>query len=164
MNRYLIIFAPIICLLLLLSVQGVGLHLAYPQDNDIEQADRKLIEAFIAVKQAESAGARKEELVELVSKLNEGLTLLEMARKGEGETGGISKVIELSDGVISRAKEIEMRASSRLLRFKVLLLFAVPVASVVTAFSLNYAYKWWYRREIEKILRMVAKKKEERTS
>lgn len=154
----------IFCLFMLLSTQQVGLHFAYPQDSEVEQAEKKLIEAFKAVKKAESAGARKEELVELVSKLNQGLLLLEKVRKGEIEEAAISNVIEVFEGVISEAIELEMHASSRLVKIKVFLFLAVPMASIITAFGLNFAYKWWRRREIERILRMIAKKKEERTS
>jgi len=164
MDRRLSTCALVLGLLLLLSIQGVSLYLAYPQGSEVKQAEEKLIEAFIAVKQAEKAGARKEDLAELVFKLNEALFLLEKVKKGEGEVESISRVIELSEDVIFRAKELETRASSRLLKVKVFLIFAVPIAAVITAFGLNYAYKWWHRREIERILSMVAKKREERGS
>ncbi len=153
-----------IILLTLLSFPAVSPHIAYPQESNIEQAEEKLIEAFMAIKQAEKAGARKEELDELVLRLNKALYLLERARKGEIERSAISNAIELSKSVIAMARELEVRASSHLFRVKVFLLISVPISSAITAFGLNYAYKWWHRREIERILRMIVKKREEKAS
>ena len=123
-------------------------------------AEERLEEAFIAVKDAEMAGA-KEEVVELVHKLNEALLLIERAKKEDGTTLASSS-IEVSESIISKAKELEILASERFFKLKMVLMASVPTASVLVAFSLNYLYKWWRRREIERILRMIARKKGER--
>ena len=144
--------------LLLLCVHTLYLSGYLQEEPSIDLAEERLEEAFSAVKEAEIAGADESELVELVNRLNEALSLIEMARKGVEHD--VSRSIEISEAVIKEAGELKALALDRSFKLRITAFCLVPILSAITTFSLNYIYEWWRRREVKRLLRMIAKKKE----
>ena len=151
----------LLTLLLILCFQSAHYATLLQEGDQIRKAENEIEEAFKALKNAETARAREEELAELTSRLNEAITLLEMVKRGEAEVSdNLPKVMELSETVISEARELEIRASKRFFWIKIVLFASIPVISAIVAFSLNHLYEWWHKREIERTLKMIIKRRE----
>jgi len=130
----------------------------------IDKADAEFKRAFLAVREADAAGADKEKMAILVERLNSVLGMIDEAERlrVEGEIEEASAVagrtIDISKGIVSEAFELRDEASRGTYYGKAFAFGMAPVASLVVTVGSIYGWKWWRRYKIDRIMRMEIKR------
>jgi hypothetical protein len=133
----------------------------------IERANSEFKAALTAVKEAEAAGADSSKIAVLVERLNMVLGRIDEAeslliKENVTEANGIAEgTIDVSKRIALEAIELRNEASLKTYYDKIFTLSMAPVASLLVTFGAHYGWKFWRRREIDRMMRMEIKKVKE---
>lgn len=131
-----------------------------------EATDRANVEfarAIAAVREAEGAGAQEDQLRVLIEKLNSAVWMIDRAERLllQGDiieaAAQADRSVEISKGVAMEAVKLRDEASQRTYYGKTLTFGMVPVASLLVTVGSYFGWKWWRRREIDRMMRMEIK-------
>ena len=138
------------------AVHGAGEGAETPE---IQNAEQQLKEAFMAVREAEAAGAERNKIALSIEKLNSALNLIEQARRdyGQGnlnasEPAGQSAYI--SSQVKAEVDQLKNSALASSLYTRILVFVLVPVAALIVALCVRFGLKRLRRGEGERLMRM----------
>ena len=130
----------------------------------MDKADAEFKRAFLAVREADAAGADKEKMAILVERLNSVLGMIDEAERlrVEGEIEEASamagRTIDISKGIVSEAIELRDEASRGTYYGKAFAFGMAPVASLIVTVGSICGWKWWRRYQIDRIMRMEIKR------
>jgi len=144
------------------ATPGVGLPASVLGGGNeaVDEANVEFRRALMAVREAEAAGADEVRLRILVEKLNWALRMIDRAEglllRGniEGAAAEAEQSMEVSRGIVSDALRLRDESSLRTYHGKVFTFAMVPVASLLVTVGAHYGWKWWRRREIDRMMRM----------
>jgi len=133
----------------------------------IDKADAEFKRALMAVREAEAAGADKERIAILVERLNNVVGIIDRAERlllqgNATEADAIAdQTVDISKRIVSEAIELRDEASLRTYYDKIFTFSMAPVASLLVTVGAHYGWKWWRRREVDRLMRMEIKKVKE---
>ena len=133
----------------------------------IERADAEFKRALMAVREAEAAGADRERIAVLVSRLNfvlggidEAEHLLLQGNITDADSIA-QQAIDDSKGIALEAIELYDEASLETYYEKIFTFGMAPVASLLVTVGAHYGWKFWRRYEVDRVMRMEIKKVKE---
>jgi len=139
---------------------GIYASPASAGSDAVGRANLEFARAVAAVREAEVAGADEDQLRVLVEQLNSIVWMIERAEhlllQGdvEGASAQAERSVEASKGVVLQAEQLREVASERTYFGKVFTFALVPVASLLVTVGAHYGWRWWRRREIDRMMRM----------
>lgn len=155
-------------LALLCGTYAVPYALTYSgssQAMDVANAEFK--SALEAVREAEVAGADRKHVAVLVERLNSVIGMIDEAEslRLQGNVEEADAVAVQSTGVsrqiVSEAIQLRYEASLSTYNERILTFGMVPVASLLVTVGAHYGWKWWRRREVDRLMRMEIKRVKE---
>jgi len=153
----------------LCATQDLGSHaLALSGSSQaIDRANAEFKGALRAVREAEAAGADKQRIATLVEQLNSVLRMIDEAESlllqgNVTEADAVAeRTIEISKRIGTDAVELRDEASLKTFYDKIFTFSMAPVASLLVTVGTHYGWKWWRRREVERLMRMEIKRAKE---
>lgn len=128
-----------------------------------KEANEELKRAIIAVSEAEAAGAEERRLGVLVEQLNLVLSMIDESERSlllgdvESATAKAQRSIEISKRAVMDAAKLRNEASQSAQYRKVLTFAVVPFVSLIVTVGVHYGWKWWHRREVDRLFGMEIK-------
>ena len=126
----------------------------------VDRASSEFAKAIAAVREAEAAGADENQLSALVERLNTVVWMIDRAESlllqgdVQGATAQAERGIEASREIVSQAAKLRDEASLRTYYGKIFTFGMVPVVSLLVTVGAHYGWKWWRRREINRMMKM----------
>jgi len=170
------LYVPSILLLVLMAILAASASLRGTMNGDphalassgssqvIDDANAEFKRALKAVREAEAAGADEERIAILVDRLNSVLGMIDESKRlilqgNVTEADAIAeRAIYISKGIASEAIELRDESSLRTYYHKIFTFGIVPVASFLVTVGAHYAWKWWRKHEVDRIMRMEIKR------
>ncbi len=121
----------------------------------LEQANKSLEEAFLAVRSAEEKGADVNQLVQM---LNEAQSLIDKAQQAyeAGDAEAAEKFLEnsiaISNEIVGQANSLGESAERWRQITQILVYVTVPVAVVAITYGAWRLWRWWEKRSLEELL------------
>lgn len=121
----------------------------------LEQANKSLEEAFLAVRSAEEKGADVKQLVQM---LNEAQNLIDKAQQAyeagdvEAAEQYLENSISISNEIIEQANSLGKAAEQWRQITQILVYVTVPIAVVAITYGAWRLWRWWERRSMEELL------------
>ena len=153
--RKFLVICIVLATLFLLAVQITTLE-CQPR----EELQPRFNEMLVLVRQAEAAGAKRQETAGLVLLLNEALRLSEEAGKltrlseTQRRAGLLAQLDEILDRVDTEARQLEVVASQRTLANKVIAYVSGGVAALVSSLAYIYGARLWQTYRIKRTFQM----------
>jgi len=163
------LIAMLVALASLCGTQNVDSHALASSgvSQAINGANAEFKGALKAVREAEAAGADKQRIATLVEQLNSVLRMIDEAESLLLQ-GNVTEADAMAERTIEISKRIgsdavELRDEASLITFydKIFTFGMAPVASLLVTVGTHYGWKWWRRREVERLMRMKIKKVKE---
>jgi len=129
----------------------------------VDRASSEFAKAIAAVREAEAAGADENRLSALVERLNAVVWMIDRAESlllqgdVQAATAQAERGIEASREIVSQAAKLRDEASLRTYYGKIFTFGMVPVVSLLVTVGAHYGWKWWRRREINRMMKMEIK-------
>jgi len=126
----------------------------------VDRASSEFAKAIAAVREAEAAGADENQLSALVERLNAVVWMIDRAESlllqgdVQAATAQAERGIEASREIVSQAAKLRDEASLRTYYGKIFTFGMVPVVSLLVTVGAHYGWKWWRRREINRMMKM----------
>jgi len=165
------LFTAVVALVLVSALAAIQLQdellTAAPSPISPSEAQRRLVETFLAVREADIAGAGELGLRELSSRLNEALNATREAEELEmqGRSAEASKLytraVAACDEILASARLLREEALRQSFYNRIIAFTLAPVLAFVTTIVLHFGYRWWRRREVRRIFSMEIHLKEE---
>ena len=133
--------------------------------EEIQNAEQKFKEAFTAIREAEAAGAKENQIAALVERLNMALNLIEQAKRdyAQGNSTNTNETAAqaayISNQLKDEATQLRDAALTSSLYTKILIFSLVPVAALIVTLCVHYGLKRWRRSEVERVMKMEMREK-----
>jgi len=164
----LITVAMAVVLILILTRIQHGYVMSAASPASLAEARARIVEAFASIQEADITGVDQARLSELSWKLNKALNATEDAQELEKQ-GRLAEASDLYQDVVAACDELTIQGhllredALRLAFYQRVVVFTLaPILAFVTATASYFGYRWWRRREVERIFRMEILVREER--
>ena len=165
--RFVIVGVAVILISALATIQFQhGLVIVAMLPISQTEAEAKVVDAYLAIYEADIAGAEEVKLRDLSSKLNGALNMTREAQdlERQGRSAEASNLLGRAtvacDETIAQARLLREEASRQSFYNRVIAFALAPTLALLTTVGLHFGYRWWRRREIEQIFRMEIRLKE----